>query len=148
MDWTEAKRDEAEKTLRKWRALTDGVEPGAPSAAVLAALADDLNTAGAIAELHKLAAAGDAAGLKGSAAMLGLLSDAMGDWATAADADLSAYGDALAAARAAAMETKDFSGVDAMKSMLLAAGVEVRMSKAGVELTPKPEFDPAKLEAL
>ncbi|WP_172329368.1 cysteine--tRNA ligase [Mangrovicoccus sp. HB161399] len=148
MDWTEAKREEAEKTLRKWRALTDSVAPGEASPAVLAALSDDINTAGAIAELHKLAAAGDAAALKGSAAMLGLLTDELGDWAQSADIDLSSYADALAAARAQAMETKDFGKVDAMKSMLLAAGVEVRMSKAGVELAPKPEFDAAKLEAL
>ena len=46
------------------------------------------------------------------------------------------------------MATKDFTAVDAMKSALTAAGVEVRMSKAGVELLPGPGFDPAKLEAL
>ena len=50
--------------------------------------------------------------------------------------------------RAQAMATKDFSGVDALKARLTAAGVEVRMSKAGVELLPGPGFDPAKLEAL
>lgn len=148
MDWTEAKREEAEKTLRKWRALTDGVEAGEVSAAVLAALADDLNTAGAIAEMHKLATGGDAATLKASAALLGLLSDEMGDWAKTSDVDLSAYAAALTEARAAAMATKDFSGVDRLKAALLDAGVEVRMSKAGVELSPKPEFDPAKLEPL
>ena len=50
--------------------------------------------------------------------------------------------------RASAMETKDFSRVDEMKAALVAAGVEVRMSKAGVELIPGPGFDPAKLEGL
>jgi cysteinyl-tRNA synthetase len=51
-------------------------------------------------------------------------------------------------ARKGANESKDFSGVDALKSALIAAGVEVRMSKDGVELVPGPDFDPAKLEAL
>ncbi len=148
MDWTEAKRVEAEKTLRKWRAMTDGVAPGAVAAPVLAAVADDLNTAGALAEMHKLAAAGDTAGLKGSAALLGLLSQEMGGWHEAGTADLAPYADALLAARAAAMETKDFAPVDAMQAALTAAGVEVRMAKSGVELTPKPGFDPAKLEPL
>ena len=148
MDWTEAKREEAEKTLRKWRALTEGVAPGEVDASVLKALSDDLNTAGALAQLHRLANAGDAATLKASAGMLGLLEDAMGDWAKAADIDLSAWATALAEARAHAMATKDFARVDAMKTMLTAAGVEVRMSKAGVDLTPRPEFDAAKLEAL
>jgi cysteinyl-tRNA synthetase len=46
------------------------------------------------------------------------------------------------------METKNFAPVDALKSALLAAGVEVRMSKTGVELVPGPDFDPAKLEGL
>jgi cysteinyl-tRNA synthetase len=81
MDWTEKKAREAEATLRKWRALTEGIEPSATAAAsVVAAVADDLNTAGAIAELHRLAGAGDAAGLKASAALLGLLGDEMGGW--------------------------------------------------------------------
>ena len=148
MDWTEKKRAEAEATLRKWRGLVEGVEPGAPSEAVIAALADDLNTAGAVAELHRLAGAGDAPALLASAHLLGLLEPGMGDWAAAPDVDLSAYADKLAAVRESAMATKDFSGVDAMKQALLAAGVEVRMSKAGVELLPGTDFDASKLEGL
>jgi cysteinyl-tRNA synthetase len=70
------------------------------------------------------------------------------DWAATAPVDLSAQADRLAALRAAAMLSKDFAPVDAMKSALTAAGVEVRMSKAGVELLPGPGFDPAKLEGL
>ncbi len=58
------------------------------------------------------------------------------------------YRDKLAALRETATQTKDFSAVDALKSALIAAGVEVRMSKAGVELVPGPDFDPTKLEAL
>ncbi|MFV0303556.1 MAG: cysteine--tRNA ligase, partial [Paracoccus sp. (in: a-proteobacteria)] len=82
MDWTEAKRDEAEATLRKWRGLVAGIEPAPrPAPAIIAALADDLNTAGAIAALHDLAGRGDAAGLLASARMLGLLTDELGAWA-------------------------------------------------------------------
>lgn len=46
------------------------------------------------------------------------------------------------------MKTKDFSEVDRLKAALLDAGVEVRMSKDGVELIPGAGFDPAKLEGL
>ncbi len=148
MDWTADKAREAEAHLRKWRKMVDGVTAGAPSHAVVAAIADDLNTAGAIAELHKLAAAGDVESLLGSAQMLGLLDPAMGDWAKGADVDLSAYADALSAAREAAMATKDFAEVDRLKTVLTEAGVEVRMSKAGVELSPKPEFDATTLDGL
>ncbi len=147
MDWTAEKATQAEATLRKWRALTDGVTPAAqPAPGVVAALADDLNTAGAMAELHALSA--DPAVLKASAALLGLLEDGMGDWAKAPDVDLSAHAEALSALRANAMETKDFAPVDALKSALMAAGVEVRMSKAGVELLPGPGFDASRLPPL
>lgn len=149
MDWTEKKAKEAEATLRKWRALTSGIEPAAnAAAAVLDALADDLNTAGAIAEMHKLAAAGDGPGLMASAQLMGLLSEALGDWAATPDLDLSAYATQLLDARETAMQSKDFSQVDRLKAAFVAAGLEVRMSKAGVELVPGPGFDPAKLEGL
>ena len=148
MDWTEKKAREAEAVLRKWRGMVGGAEAGAVPDGVLAAVADDLNTAGALAEMHRLAADGDAAGLKASGVFLGLLTDELGAWATAASADLSAYEAMLAEAREAAMQSKDFARVDALKSALVAAGVEVRMSKAGVELIAGPGFDPAKLEGV
>ena len=146
MDWTEKKREEAEKTLRKWAALCAGVAPSAPDVAVLAALSDDVNSAGAITALHGLASAGDAAGLAASLALLGL--DLSGLAAPVADGRLSACAERLVAARAEAMASKDFAPLDAMKAALVAAGVEVRMSKDGVELVPGPEFDPARLEGL
>ena len=149
MDWTAEKAAQAEATLRKWRGLVAGIAPApTPAPAVIAALSDDLNTAGAIAELHALAGQGDLAGLKASAAMLGLLEDGMGAWAEVALVDLSTYAEQLATARETAMATKNFADVDRIKAALIAAGVEVRMSKAGVELVPAFGFDPAKLEAL
>lgn len=54
----------------------------------------------------------------------------------------------LSLARTKALESKDFSEVDRLKAALVAAGVEVRMSKAGVELIPTPGFDASKLEDL
>ena len=146
MDWTDAKAREAEKTLRKWRGLTDGATAGDVPAEVIDTLADDLNTAGVITILHRLANAGDAATLKAAASVLGLLSDDMGDWAAAVD--LSAYADLLFAARQSAMETKDFAEVDRLKTAFQTAGIEVRMSKTGVELIPAAGFDMAKLDGV
>ena len=149
MDWTDKKAKEAEATLRKWRALTAGIEPAASAAAaVLDALADDLNTAGAVAELHRLAAAGDVASLLASAQFMGLLTEELGDWAKGPDLDLSGFEAQLAGARAAAMESKDFAEVDRLKAAFIKAGLEVRMSKAGVELVPGPGFDAARLEKI
>ncbi|MBO9479252.1 cysteine--tRNA ligase [Shimia sp. R11_0] len=147
MDWTAKKAAEAEVTLRKWRALTAGIEPAASvPAKVLSCVADDLNTAGAIAALHGFASAGDAAALLAGARVLGLLTDELGDWAQSAD--LSRYETLLAETRREAMTSKDFSEVDRIKAALVEAGVEVRMSKAGVELLPVAGFDETKLAGL
>ncbi|ARE38874.1 Cysteinyl-tRNA synthetase [Rhodovulum sp. P5] len=149
MDWTAEKAREAEGTLRKWRGLTAGIEPASsPAPEVIGALRDDLNTAGAIAALHALAGAGEAAALKASAGLLGLLGDDLGDWADAGASDLDGWAERLATERAKAMETKNFAEVDRLKAALVAAGVEVRMSKAGVELVPGAGFDAAKLEGV
>ena len=146
MDWTDAKAKEAEKTLRKWRTLTDGVAAGDIPTEVIDTVAEDLNTAGVITILHRLANAGDAATLKAAAGLLGLLQDDMGAWAVAGD--LSAYEAMLSHARQTAMDTKDFSQVDHLKSRFQDAGLEVRMSKTGVELIPSTGFDMAKLDGL
>ncbi|MEX0277759.1 MAG: cysteine--tRNA ligase, partial [Ruegeria sp.] len=146
---TEKKAREAERARRGGRALRAGAAPAARAApAVIDALADDMNTAGAITELHRLAADGDAAGLLASAQVLGLLSDELGAWAELEIADFSSYEERLASARAAAMVSKDFSEVDRLKSVFLAAGLEVRMSKDSVELVAGTDFDPAKLESI
>lgn len=59
MDWTEAKAQEAEAVLRRWHGLVAGIEPAtSPAPALIEALADDLNAAGAIAALHDLAGRG------------------------------------------------------------------------------------------
>ena len=75
----------------------------------------------------------------------------MGSWAVAETIEaihLQRLVTEMTNARTEAMKTKDFSSVDALKSALMNAGLEVRMSKEGVDLIPGPDFDPAKLEAL
>ncbi|MFP5480899.1 MAG: cysteine--tRNA ligase [Alphaproteobacteria bacterium] len=167
MDWTAEKARQAEATLRKWRQLVAGVKPSDPHHTIVEALADDLNSAGALSALHALARVivtegGFLLGTEmepeairrkkaefvASANLLGLLMEGHGKWEEVENIDLSSHAEQLSSLRAAAMVTKDFSAVDALKSALIAAGVEVRMSKAGVELVPGPDFDPAKLEAL
>ncbi|KJZ20002.1 cysteine--tRNA ligase [Loktanella sp. S4079] len=157
MDWTAEKAAQAQTTLKAWRKLLAAAEPTGPDEAVVTAIADDLNTSGAIAELHRMAkdiAANpqkdcfyEKGTMLASAQLLGLLTDDLAGWETAGP-DLSALADKLAGLRATAMGTKDFAPVDALKSALIAAGVEVRMSKTGVELDAGPNFDPSKLEAL
>lgn len=165
MDWTAEKAREAEATLRNWHALAGpetgaqaggAAGSGAPDPALVAALADDLNTAGALARLHELARgiaarpAGDGGPERGvfisSARMLGLLLPGMGDW-LGAGPDLAPLAARMDALRAEARLSKDFTAVDALKSALIAAGIEVRMTPQGVELSPGAGFDPARLPA-
>jgi cysteinyl-tRNA synthetase len=172
MDWTAEKAREAEETLRRWRRMfpgaLDDVWMGEPSETVVEAVANDLNTAQAISELHRLhsgmlnayngiiAHGSDYDGpdpsvleseFLSSARFLGLLEPGMGGWIKT-DADLSDLAARLTDLRIEAKETKDFSEVDRVKGALINAGVEVRMSKNDVELVPGPNFNPAKLEAL
>ncbi len=158
MDWTDKKRAEAEATLRKWRDLLQGAEPTGVDKRVVDALSDDINVAGGIAVLHIMAREiadnpqkdcfCEKGAMLASAQFLGLLTDELGEWANAPSFDFSSLADQLASVRASAMETKNFSEVDRMKTALIDAGVEVRMSKAGVELVPGPSFDASKLEGL
>ncbi|MEM6388830.1 MAG: cysteine--tRNA ligase, partial [Pseudomonadota bacterium] len=50
--------------------------------------------------------------------------------------------------RAQAMQSKDFTEVDRLKTALTGAGLEVRMSKTGIELVAPPGFDPAALAGI
>ncbi|WP_421907067.1 cysteine--tRNA ligase [Mameliella sp.] len=169
MDWTEKKREEAEATLRKWRDLANSANPGGEvDKTVLAALCDDLNTWGAIAALHKRAkeiekrqaedvSQAEIDNFAASAQILGLLEDraSMGSWVfdgavvgLVQDEVLKEWESRFTQVRNDALRTKDFTEVDRLKAALIAAGVEVRMSKQGVDLVPGAGFDAAKLEAL
>ena len=149
MDWTAKKAEEAAATLRKWYAQADrALDNSKPYIGVIQALADDLNTSQAIAAIHQLSHADDLPSLRASLKLLGLMGETTPNWASRPDVDLSKLEQQLYSMRETAMQTKDFSEVDRLKSALIDAGVEVRMSKAGVELIAGSNFDPSKLEAL
>ncbi len=176
MDWTAEKAEQAEKSLNTlMEAMQLSQSYGCEATGryedlvgqVLWALEDDLNTSQAITSLMTQAAVivkfddgrmsqdgvdkatvikemGDS--LLTGLDVLGLL-ELLQKRAKRADG-LSEYANKLTALRAAAMASKDFAPVDALKAALQEAGVEVRMTKEGVELLPAAGFDPAKLEAL
>ena len=148
MDWTDKKRAEAEKTLRKWYTQVAGLDTGTAPDAVLALLGDDLNTHGVLTECHRLSTQNDTAGLRAALALLGLLDQKIPDWAVEQAFDLLDVEAFLSDARTTAMETKDFSEVDRIKSALIAVGIEVQMSKDGVKLTAPAGFDRAALEGV
>ncbi len=147
MDWTERKAEEAEATLRKWRAIVSETEGSETvSNKVVKALADDLNTPSAITALHKIAAHEPEA-LSASAGLLGLLTAEMGGWEVAGD-DVSDLINGLLAERVTARAEKNFARADEIRDAFNAAGVEVRDGADGAEWSLKPGFDAAKLGGL
>jgi cysteinyl-tRNA synthetase len=145
MDWTQEKRQQAEKTLRKWYTQTATTQEADVPQAVIAAVSDDLNTPEALAQMHKLSKAGDTGGLKAALQFLGLLENTGNVFLEAEKTDLSALAEYLHQTRVAAMASKDFQAVDALKSVLQQAGVEVKMSKDHVVLSAGVDFDATKL---
>jgi cysteinyl-tRNA synthetase len=174
MDWTAKKAEEAKNALDYWASILRADEevlsadlsetPIDPE--VMLALADDLNTSLALTRLWQMArhvnnspdflASSDEEQLAqrlcfaASAEFLGfpIREIARKQNEDRDDPILDHLTHVLAFARIKAKETKDFSEVDRLKAALVAAGVEVRMSKDEVELIPGAGFDPAQLEAL
>ncbi|WP_413719607.1 cysteine--tRNA ligase [Silicimonas sp. MF1-12-2] len=170
MDWTAEKAEAAKEELTKWRTATDEVEPGKIDTRVVDALANDLNTHGAVTVLRELFKTGDNSGLKASAALLGLLTDALRFdyqkhhviFGTAAQFNLTVHPASISLVssevsemierlldeRAEARKAKDFARADALRDGFAAAGVLIKDTPDGVEWELAPDFDPAKLEAL
>ena len=161
MDWTEEKAREANRLIFDWQQQTMDLEPTplgdfVPSKTLVDALNDDLNTHEALNVLKRLR--NDPQRLLDNARFMGFLSDelrqnARAQWLAHSSGsgptrDLDRLAQNLDVLRKEALVSKDFSEVDRLKSALIDAGVEVRMSKDGVELVPGPGFDPAKLEGL
>ena len=156
MDWTEKKREEAEATLRKWRALTEGVEASDEvDELFLGCLEDDLNTHAAITQMHRLAAESidvqdlGRAKLKRAANLLGLLEDGFGEWAQARRIETSVEltVQKIMAERFQAKSLKDWAKADQLRDTLTAAGVRVQEKKDGsYTWDTTVEFDPTKLE--
>jgi cysteinyl-tRNA synthetase len=140
MDWTLKGLEESAKTLDDWYWVAADVRGEQPSAAVVEALSDDLNTPQMIAVLHSLrnkAAAGnerDRGQFAASLRLFGFLSETAAEWngrkqeASGIDAGQV---DSLIAERTAARARKDFGESDRIRDQLAAMGVVIKDSKEG-----------------
>ncbi|SUZ33167.1 Cysteine--tRNA ligase [Roseibaca ekhonensis] len=151
MDWTEEKAREAERELSRFKSLAHQQRVGAPPEAIIKALSDDLNSHGALTCLREFYRQRDSVSMAAALDFLGLNLGGMAYWKDDSESitqRLEGLSEVLSALRKSAKSNKDFGPVDDFKRRLVSAGLEVRMSKEGVELVPGPDFNPSKLEGL
>ncbi|MEN3930485.1 cysteine--tRNA ligase [Microvirga sp. W0021] len=137
-DWTVRGLEESEKILNRWYALlkefdVSSIKPSL-SAKVIEALADDLNTPKAIAELHGLDSSGQKEELIANLRALGFLKDTLEQWAARRASVVSVDADAveaLIAERKQARADKNWAESDRLRDALAAMGVVVKDNKDG-----------------
>jgi cysteinyl-tRNA synthetase len=138
IDWTEKALEESAKTLDDWYAIAADSKSGQPSATVIEALSDDLNTPQMIAALHGLRSAAASGGERergefaASLRLLGFLSESAAEWKgrkqQASGIDPKQI-DRLLADRTAARARKDFKESDRIRDELAAMGVVIKDGK-------------------
>jgi cysteinyl-tRNA synthetase len=135
IDWTVRALEEAEKTMQRFARVAAAAPPApAPTTELLETLADDLNSAAAIAHLHALANDGRAAELRRDAATLGLDIEAVIAAESAApvvDPASRARIEALVAERLAARKARDWAASDRLRDELAGLGVTLKDGKDG-----------------
>ncbi|MEE4637142.1 MAG: cysteine--tRNA ligase [Wenzhouxiangella sp.] len=143
LDWSDKVLEQAQATLDRLYGLLrdhDDGRQGEPDPAVIAALEDDLNTPTALAALNMVArrvgsGGGDAAaGLRASAALLGLLRQTPADWfaerQTASDIDPELIAERIEE-RNAARARRDFAAADRIRDDLAAHGIVLKDGPEG-----------------
>jgi cysteinyl-tRNA synthetase len=139
IDWTEKALEESARTLDDWYAFAADFDGDRPSATVIEALSDDLNTPQMIAALHGLRSSASASeqGTKEFAAtlrLLGFLSESAADWKgrkqKASGIDPKQI-EGLLSDRTSARARKDFKESDRIRDQLAAMGVVIKDSKDG-----------------
>jgi cysteinyl-tRNA synthetase len=144
IDWTFDALDETHKTLWDWYGALGDVQPaGTPPAAFIDALSDDLNTPQAIAELHKLYAAKDYAGLlaalqlagfSGKREQIGRVRIVVAAIEAKGTSHVHMVGstkeiDEQIAARLAARKAKNWAEADRIRDELAAQGITLKDAK-------------------
>ncbi|WP_439122209.1 cysteine--tRNA ligase [Marivita sp.] len=146
MDWTAEKAEQAKDTLEKWALFTKDVKASdtIPSKLV-EMLSNDLNTPGAIAELHRISNSGEYGDLKSALKFLSLelaLSETNADVfdRLVEGETVRPLIEALIQEMQRAREEKNYIRSDEIRDAFKEAGVSVRFEKGG-EIVYKREAD-------
>jgi cysteinyl-tRNA synthetase len=131
IDWTVRALEEAEQTLAAWTSVPEFMEGGdeAISNEVLDALADDLNTPRAIAELHALDRRGDLDALASSVRALGFSTGVQRE--TSVAPELASKVESLISVRRDARAAKNWAESDRIRDELAAMGIALKDNKDG-----------------
>jgi cysteinyl-tRNA synthetase len=134
INWGLKGLEEAAKTLDSFFDAAAADAEARPAPSVLEALADDLNTPKAIAEMHALRNAAGRKALAGTLAFFGFREDVFSSW-RAARAPAPALApeeiESRIAARLSARKAKNFAEADRIRDELAALGVVLKDSKDG-----------------
>ena len=131
IDWTVRALEEAEQTLAAWTSCPEFMEGAgeAISSEVLDALADDLNTPRAIAELHALDRRGDRNALASSVRALGFSTGVQRE--TIVAPELASKVESLISVRRDARAAKNWAESDRIRDELAAMGIALKDNKDG-----------------
>ncbi|MEX0299438.1 MAG: DALR domain-containing protein, partial [Kordiimonas sp.] len=136
VDFSHDNAKEQKRRLDRWYRLVEGVEPAAevPNS-IIEALADDLNTPKAIAELDGLASEETAADLLAGARFIGLLNMSTSDWFQGDDIEGITAEEigVLIEKRLTARANKDFAESDRIRDELLSKGVALEDGPDGTK---------------
>jgi cysteinyl-tRNA synthetase len=134
INWTLKGLEDAEKALASFFDAASADAEARPAPGVLEALADDLNTPQAIAEMHALRNAAGRKALAGTLAFFGFRASAFSEWREArapAPALAPEEIDRRIAARLDARKARNFAEADRIRDELAALGVLLKDSKDG-----------------
>jgi cysteinyl-tRNA synthetase len=158
MDWTVEKAVGAENKLAYYVTVAERhpdlalARESGPTAELVEALADDLNTHAALAILDKAADENRVVELVAGLDFMGILPvdevERRVNERRQQIAGLQPLADHLYSVWTQSKATKNFAEVDRLKQQLEAAGVLIKMGKDGVTLEPGVNFDPATMSAI
>jgi cysteinyl-tRNA synthetase len=139
INWTVKGLEDAEKALSSFFDAASADAEARPAPGVLEALADDLNTPQAIAEMHALRSPAGRKTLAGTLAFFGFRAGEFAAWRTARAPAPTLGRDEIErriAARLDARKAKNFAEADRIRDELAALGVVLRDSKDGTTWEP------------